>query len=156
MIEIWLFFLGQLVRNAGKTRERTSRSFGSTTTTVRTSNAKFRSENATSFRRISDVDQRVKKTVLPKVFSTFSNRVQESRLEDYEVSPRRYKAIPIDSNVGRYKRHSSHSGERPAIREIINQYYPADSTLNILSSGRKRSGGISFVVQPEMKDEMKQ
>lgn len=66
---------------------------------------------------------------------------QESRLTDYNDNPRlnhrTHASIPIDSNIGRYKMHTKPHQYRLLADDLVSRHYPADSTLNILSSNKK-------------------
>lgn len=91
--------------------------------------------------------------------SSFSSRFQESRLDNYEDTlhhPRRNTSIPIDSNIGRYKSHSQEPPHRPLAKDLIYHYYPADSTLNVLTTEKQRANVSSTIEQsPSTEDPIK-
>jgi hypothetical protein len=67
---------------------------------------------------------------------------QESRLDSYDNTAYLHRtptSIPIDSNIGKYKSQSYNHQYRPVAKDLISHYYPADSTLNVLTSENKRS-----------------
>ncbi|CAM4941753.1 unnamed protein product [Rotaria socialis] len=75
-------------------------------------------------------------------YLTLTNGFQESRLDSYDDPIRVYpppSTVPIDSNIGRYKDHSYTRQNQSLAKDLISHYYPADSTLNILTSEKKRS-----------------
>ncbi|CAF2130505.1 unnamed protein product [Rotaria magnacalcarata] len=79
-------------------------------------------------------------------YLTLTNGFQESRLDSYDDPIRVYpppSTLPIDSNIGRYKDHSYTRQNRSLAKDIISHYYPADSTLNILTSEKKRPIGTT-------------
>lgn len=92
-------------------------------------------------------------------FLSLSSSFQESRLDNYEDTlhhPRRNTSIPIDSNIGRYKSHSQEHPHRPLAKDLISHYYPADSTLNILTTEKQRAN-VSATLQrsPSTEDPIK-
>ena len=84
------------------------------------------------------------------------SRFQESRLDTHD-DPLRFQrthhtSIPIDSNIGKYKPHSHSSAQRPVVKDLISQYYPPDSTLNIISTGKKRAPATNAVPRSHSRD----
>lgn len=69
---------------------------------------------------------------------SFKISFQESRLDTHDL-PRTHTSIPIDSNIGRYKSHTHTHTYRPLAQDLISHYYPADSTLNILTTEKTHS-----------------
>jgi hypothetical protein len=86
----------------------------------------------------------------------FNNSFQESRLDDYDDTirlNRTHTSIPIDSNIGRYKRHSHNHQYRPLARDLVSHYYPADSTLNVLTTEKKRTTFAQNIPQSKPRED---
>jgi len=82
---------------------------------------------------------------------------QESRLDNYDDTThihRIHRSIPIDSNIGKYKTHSHNHQYRPLAKNLVSDYYPADSTLNILTSEKKRSIISNNIPQSQSKEDL--
>ena len=63
-------------------------------------------------------------------------------------------SIPIDSNLGRYKSHSHTHQYRPLARDLVTHYYPADSTLNVLTSEKKRTTSTDNIPRPKLREDI--
>ncbi|CAF0842617.1 unnamed protein product [Adineta steineri] len=75
-------------------------------------------------------------------YLTLTNNSQESKSDDYDNTTHAYHAhtsMPTDSNIGKYKSHSYNQTYRPTATDLVSHYYPADSTLNVLTSEKRRS-----------------
>ena len=62
--------------------------------------------------------------------------------------PRRHTSIAIDSNIGRYKNHSQEPQHRPLAKDLVSHYYPADSTLNVLTTEKQRANVSTTIQHP--------
>jgi hypothetical protein len=81
---------------------------------------------------------------------------QESRIDSYDNTPHAHRtltSIPIDSNIGKYKTHSYNQQYQPVARDLISHYYPADSTLNIHTLGKKRSPMTNPTLRSDSRDD---
>lgn len=81
---------------------------------------------------------------------------QESRLDDYNDNIHTYhtpSSVPIDSNIGRPKNHSRSQHYRTLAKDLIAHYYPADSTLNILTSDNKRTMDPNHIPQSKSRED---
>ncbi|CAF0908559.1 unnamed protein product, partial [Adineta ricciae] len=77
---------------------------------------------------------------------------QESRSEDYDNMAHTKRAptsVPTDLNVGKHYSHTY----RPVATDLVSHYYPADSTLNVLSSDKKRTVIADYVPSSQSRDE---
>ena len=83
--------------------------------------------------------------------STFSSS-QESRSEDYDNmahTKRSPTSVPTDLNLGKHYSHTY----RPVATDLVSHYYPADSTLNVLSSDKKRTVITDYGPSSQSRDE---
>ncbi|CAF0769667.1 unnamed protein product [Rotaria sp. Silwood1] len=91
-------------------------------------------------------------------YLTLTNGFQESRLDNHDDTVHIYptpSSVPIDSNIGRYKDHSyHHHHHRTLAKDLISHYYPADSTLNILTSEKRRSMGTNNVPRSRSREDI--
>ncbi|CAF3348584.1 unnamed protein product [Rotaria sp. Silwood1] len=91
-------------------------------------------------------------------YLTLTNGFQESRLDNHDDTVHIYptpSSVPIDSNIGRYKDHSyHHHHHRTLAKDLISHYYPADSTLNILTSEKRRSMGTNNVLRSRSREDI--
>lgn len=77
-------------------------------------------------------------------------------MDDYDEVVRVYptpSTVPIDSNIGRHKEHSHGHKHRSSAKDLVSRYYPADSTLNILSSEKKRPTVTTHGVRSRSRDD---
>jgi hypothetical protein len=82
---------------------------------------------------------------------------QESRSDDYDNTahvPRAQTSLPMDSNTRKYNSHSFSHTYRPLMTDLVSHYYPADSTLNILSAEKKRSTIADHITSSQIRDDV--
>ncbi|UJR33705.1 hypothetical protein I4U23_021134 [Adineta vaga] len=90
-------------------------------------------------------------------YVTITNGSKDSRSDDYDNiahEHRAQKSVPIDSNLGKYNGHSYNHTYRPIATDLISHYYPADSTLNVLSSDKKRATIIDHISSSQPRDDL--
>lgn len=78
-------------------------------------------------------------------------------MDDYNNASnghRTHTSIPIDSNIGKYKSRSYNHQYQPVAKDLISHYYPADSTLNILTSDKKRSPMTNNMSGSDSRDDL--
>ncbi|CAF0753747.1 unnamed protein product [Rotaria sordida] len=93
-------------------------------------------------------------------YLTLTNGFQESRSDNHDNIIHVYRtpsSVPIDSNIGRYKDHSHHHRHRhqqSLAKDLVSHYYPADSTLNILTSEKRRPVGTNNMPRSRSREDM--
>ncbi|CAF4034099.1 unnamed protein product [Rotaria sp. Silwood2] len=91
-------------------------------------------------------------------YLTLTNGFQESRLDNHDDAIYVYRtpsSVPIDSNIGKYKDHSHHNHHhRTLANDLISHYYPADSTLNILTSEKRRPINTNNIPRSQSREDI--
>lgn len=82
---------------------------------------------------------------------------QGSRSDDYDNTAHLHRAqtsLPRDFSTRRYNSHGYNQTYRPSVADLVSHYYPADSTLNVLSAEKKRSTAADHLPSAQPRDEV--